>query len=178
MSGYGTILHEMVHHLIHQGNYRLPLWLEEGLAAYHERGMGYISPSGENLMLFGYLHPVKYQDLQAESFTREMTFADMEQNQHTASTFFVFADRRRAINKFLQAYLDTRNLEAACRQAFGCGADSVQKLWTAWLRSQVLGKDFEFWQRCQFFVSRDDFQNYLDYYGARWDGEYEIYTAN
>lgn len=177
LGGYGTIFHEMVHFLLHRGGYRFPLWLEEGLAAFHERAMGYRTGGHDFLMLFGYLNPVKFKDLQAESYTRQMTFADME-NQHTASTFFVFADRRRVLRKFLEAYLATQDLEASCRQAFGGGTVEVQQQWTDWLRNQFLGLDFEFWMRAQFFDSQESFENFINYYGARWDQDNEVFTTN
>ncbi len=176
--GFTTILHEMVHYFLHQGGYRLPEWLEEGLAAYFERGMGYYQSDADFLMLFGYLNPVRFQEVQSLAYEKGLSFEAMASSQQLAGTFFVFADRRKAMKIFLRSYLATQDLEESCRQAFGAGREAIEREWTDFVRTTVLGLDFEFWQKAAFFNSRQGFEEWLDSQGARWDPEKEVYTTN
>lgn len=176
--GFTTILHEMVHHFMHQAGYRLPEWLEEGLAAYFERGMGYYQSDSDFLLLFGYLNPVRFQEVQALAYERGLDFDDMASSQQLAGTFFVFADRRKAMGRFLQSYSSTQDLEESCLAAFGTGRGQTEKEWTDFVRNTVLGLDFEFWKQAMFFYDRERFEEWLDSQGARWDQVNEVYTTN
>lgn len=176
--GFATIMHEMVHHFMHQAGVRMPEWLEEGLASYYERGMGYYQSDNDCLMLFGYLNPIRFQEVQSLAYERGLTFKAMASNQQLAGTFFVFADRRKAMGSFLRCYLATGDLEESCRQAFGTGREATEREWTDFVRTTVLGLDFEFWQKAAFFGSRKGFEEWLDSQGARWDPGKEVYMAN
>ena len=176
--GWMTVFHEMVHYFMHRYGYSLPEPLEEGLAAYFERGMGYVESQGDYLLLFGYLNPVKFLEVQQRAAGSGLTFEDMKSNQYLASTFFVFADRKRAMNNFLEAYLRTQDLNQCCHQAFGMDQAAVERQWTDFIRQTVLGLDYEFWQNISLFFNRGAFEEWLEGYGARWDAEREIYTVN
>jgi len=176
--GTGTVLHELVHHFMHTGQYDLPPWLEEGVASYFERGLGYYEGPAKLRLLFGYLNPVRFQEVQASALANELSFASMMRSQQTASTFFVYADRCRALHAFLEAYLATKDMDKSCRLALGIDAATAERHWVEWVRTQVLGFDFEFWQRTQIYATEAEFDQLLGFYGARWDDSLEIYTAN
>lgn len=177
-TGIGTLFHELSHCFVHQGGHGLALWLEEGLSAYFEKGMGYYERDDDHRLFYGYLNPVKFQEIQLSARSGQLSFAEFERSQHAAGTFMVYADRRRSLRPFLSAYLRTRDLDASCRQAFGAGSAQVERDWASWAAGYVLGFDHEFWRNANYYTTRQGFEDYLARFRARWDDSLEIYTAN
>ncbi len=176
--GWLTVFHEMVHYFAHSRGYRLSEYLEEGLATYFERCLGYVESENDFQLFFGYLNPIRFQEVRDWAYRSCLTFADMRTNQYLAGTFFVFADRRRALDRFLKSYIQTQDLDSACHQAFDAERTEVERQWNDFIKETVLGLDYGFWQDIGIFLSRQGFEEFLEDRGARWDQESEIFTVN
>jgi len=149
-TGLGTSLHELVHHFVSTSFERLPNgFVNEGIASFFEKFIGYLDADGKLHLTMGYFSPWRFvatklqhakadiQKLWTRSYD-ELGPSDW----NYARAFMLFLHRRKQLVPFVRALLhatgDGRNeLETACGQTLS----ELDTDWHAWVEAQDLDPD-------------------------------------
>jgi ankyrin repeat protein len=180
-SGLGTATHELVHHLLKEGSVKpCPYWVQEGVAEFFEKFLGYIDDQGKLHISFGYFSNWRFPETKGR--IDEVSLSTLVLDPYADSgvrSFILFLHKKGLLKPFLRE-LDLREGDpyglAALKRVSGVDLMSLEREWKEWIRSQPIDDNVLLVQK-SFVKTQQDWNLWWKTNRNRlyWDEEEQMY---
>ena len=143
-SGLGTAIHELVHHFIATNfSTHPPAWIDEGIATFFEKFIGYIDSGGNLHISVGYFSnwrfPITKRNLKRLSLIQLVNSNDPD--QCAARSFMLFLHKKGFFKSFIKQISVQKNDSTGLttlQNIYGQPIDQIENQWKNWIKSQPI----------------------------------------
>ncbi len=182
-SGLGTATHELVHHFVAKGFTReaCPQWVNEGLAMFFEKFIGYFDTQGTLMLSLGYFSDWRFP--QTKRLIKKIKFDDLVSYRYDSPVrdFMLFLHRKGLLNEFINRMIVRRGDPTGAltlQQIYGQDIPTIVAEWKDWVRAQPVDGNVRF-VKYAFVKTYRDWESWRCAHQGKmyWDERLKIYVV-
>ncbi|NIM12520.1 MAG: hypothetical protein GTO45_10480 [Candidatus Aminicenantes bacterium] len=143
-SGLGTVTHELVHHFVTTSFVKLsPKWIDEGIATFFEKFIGYLDQEGRLTISFGYFSNWRFPI--TKMYIDRISLNDLiyarNPDQCAVRSFMLFLHKKgffKSLIKQMRVQTDDPDGLITLQRVYGKSKPQIEQEWKSWIKSQPL----------------------------------------
>lgn len=181
-TGLGTTGHELAHHFIYCGFDRIPAdWVNEGIASFFEKFIGYIDESGDMKITLGYFSNVRlpYTLENLKDFSLPALIARRRPPQAPVRSFIMFLHKKGIFKEFIRLAANSKDdpyALGALEKVYSKPVDEIEAEWKKWVLELPMDND-TFLVKKAFVKTSEEWKTWWDENGEKlyYDPDEKIY---